>query len=869
MMPGAVPRPRAAARAFLARHGARLPDLSGLVVLVPNHRAGQDFARALAEEAGRDALIPPDILPLKSWAARHGAEPPEPEAARLARLAGQLRSETWLEADPWVLAAELLELADALAATGAGEGVAAALTRHTDARLAREIALVEAVWRTFACDARAPQTVYARALDAACERFAAAPRPVFGYDLGPLTGIETRFLERCAALAPVDLLSTDPVDPRGVALAAAWQTHDLPLLERARALATAHQACPLGGIEVAEAPHLEGEAGAVVAWVVEQLHAGRRDIALIALDRETVRRVRALLERLDVRVGDETGWTLSTTAAAAVIDRWITCLAEDFPHAALLDLLKSPFVLGDLDTRQDSVLAFELALRRQGVAGGFDALCRVARGLDGGAPAWLEGLAHARAKCPRHRAPLAEWTRRVLASLEALDARAALGADAAGRNLIENLAGLARDLEADSTRYDFAAWRRWLDLALESASFIDPGIDSPIVLTALPQARGRRFEAIAVIGADARRLPPRPAAGLFTEATRAALGLPDARTRGETTLADLRALITPVPALFSWQAWHGDEPNPAAAPVMSLDALAEAGWGRPLPRRGARALPRRQSPAVSPVLMPAPVLAPEFVPRRHSASSYQTLMDCPYRFFVHYGLGLRRLDEADEPFDQSDYGATLHALLKRFHDSDPPPERDAALDRLQAMSHEAFAALPAWVAASWACRWMPHIPDYVGFWLHSHAEGWRYVSGETRFSRALDVPGLGEIRLDGVLDRVDTRTTPDGTRETRVIDYKTSAVSTLRKKSTRPDEAVQLPVYAALANAHAAFLPLSASPITPIPLAEDADPEAVVTRFATLLGALATGTPLPAHGVDADCQHCAARGLCRKGMWHG
>ncbi|HRK79137.1 MAG TPA: hypothetical protein PLQ95_11410, partial [Thiobacillus sp.] len=58
----------AAARALLDHHSDRLPDLSGLTVLVPNHRAGQDFARALAQAAGLPALIPPRIAPLKTWA---------------------------------------------------------------------------------------------------------------------------------------------------------------------------------------------------------------------------------------------------------------------------------------------------------------------------------------------------------------------------------------------------------------------------------------------------------------------------------------------------------------------------------------------------------------------------------------------------------------------------------------------------------------------------------------------------------------------------------------------------------------------------------------------------------------------------------
>ena len=90
--------PLAAARRLLDQYADRLPDLSGITVLVPNHRAGLDFARALARLASQPALIPPDIVPLRSWAERHAEGHAEPAAARLAKLHAVLRREAWLKA---------------------------------------------------------------------------------------------------------------------------------------------------------------------------------------------------------------------------------------------------------------------------------------------------------------------------------------------------------------------------------------------------------------------------------------------------------------------------------------------------------------------------------------------------------------------------------------------------------------------------------------------------------------------------------------------------------------------------------------------------------------------------------------------------
>jgi ATP-dependent helicase/nuclease subunit B len=868
--PGEAALPLAAARRLLDRHADRLPDLSGLTVLVPNHRAGEDFLRALARLAQRPALIPPDILPLKSWAERHAAAQAEPAAARLARLAGVLRHERWLgQVDPWALAGELLQLADQLSAERLGGDAGPRLRAQFGGALEREIALAETVWATMNGDGRDPQTRHARALDALADAFAVAPRPLLAFGLGRLTAVEQRFFAQCAAHAPVERIEPDAADPRVRTLRAAWYAIEPPLAARARALCAALPEPPFAdALRLAPAPHLEAEARAVAAWVAEQLRAGRERIALIALDRETARRVRALLERLDVLVADETGWTLSTTAAAAVVDRWLECLANDFPHVELLDLLKSPFVLGDPAARQDQVQTFELALRRRGVSQGLHEMQRQARALFGDPPGWLETLAAAAHDFPRTRAPLTVWLARLAASLDALDARATLDADAAGRALLDALDGLRRDLADDAEKYGFADWRRWLDRALEAASFQDASVASPVVLTSLPAARGRLFDAVAVIGADARRLPAAPAPGLFSQATRAALGLPTARDDADTAVADLVALAASAHTLFSWQAWHDDEPNPSSPLVLRLDALHRAAWGRGLPEQAAGVPPAHPSPPVSPCVQPAPAVAPADLPRRYSPTAYQTLLDCPYRFFVERVLAVRVLDEADDPLDKSDYGTALHRVLKCFHDSDPPQERAVALARLAGLARAEFAELPAWTAAAWASRWEKTQAAYVDAWLAWAAQGWRYVSGETPFAVPAEVPGLGTVELAGVLDRVDERRLPDGDAARAVFDYKTGSAQSLKQKLTDPGEAVQLPFYAWLCDAAAAYLPLGDAPVIPLELDGETDVAAIVERLPALLEALAAGALLPASGTDAACRYCDARGVCRKGMWH-
>ncbi|WP_296885471.1 PD-(D/E)XK nuclease family protein [Thiobacillus sp.] len=861
--------PAAVARHLLDHHADRLPDLSGLTVLVPNQRAGQDFARLLAQAAGLPVLIPPHIVPLKSWAADMAdARPGEPQARRLARLHGVLRREAWLgNVDKWALANELLGLADELSAARLGGDVGSQIRALQTAALDRETALIEAVWQALNTGGNDPQARYAAALERVLAQLAGAPRPLYGYALGTLTAVEQQFLERCAGHTAVTLfeLATDS-SALTHSLQQAWQCVEPPIVVRAAGLASAYTNTPVAArICLNPAPHLEAEARAIATWVALQLQDGKRDLALIALDRETARRVRALLERMAVRVADETGWTLSTTAAAAVIDRWLECVASDFPHTELLDLLKSPFLLGELALRQDAVLQLELALRRQGVAQGMADIQRLAQGQFGALPPWLAALFGARQKFTQTRAPLAVWVARLLDSLVQLDA--SLQADAAGAQVLETLESLRQDLGDDSEKYSFGEWRRWLNLALESANFSDASVASSIVLTSLPAARGRVFEAIAVIGADARHLPAAPAPGLFSQATRAQLGLSTAAAEAAAATADLIQLLGQGNALLSWQAWHDDEPNPASPLVLRLQALHLAAWGSDLPQQGGAEPPACSSSLPSTCTQAAPAVQAAQLPQRYAPTAYQTLLDCPYRFFVKSVLGIRELDEADDALDKSDYGNALHRILKNFHDRQPPVERAAALAYLGEVSAAEFAGLPAYTATVWARRWAAIQPAYVDAWLASEAAGWRYQSGETAFEMPYAVAGLGEITLHGRIDRVDRRTDAGGGEALAVIDYKTGASQGLKARLKNPAEAVQLPFYAWLAEAAAAYLPINETPVVSLALDGETDIDAICRRLPALLAAMAAGAALPAGGVDGMCQHCEARGLCRKGMW--
>ena len=51
------------------------------------------------------------------------------------------------------------------------------------------------------------------------------------------------------------------------------------------------------------------------------------------------------------------------------------------------------------------------------------------------------------------------------------------------------------------------------------------------------------------------------------------------------------------------------------------------------------------------------------MPTQLSASSYEDLRRCPYRFFALRMLGLKEADEIEAEVDKRDFGTWLHGVL--------------------------------------------------------------------------------------------------------------------------------------------------------------------------------------------------------------
>ena len=636
-------------------------------------------------------------------------------------------------------------------------------------------------------------------------------------------------------------------------------------------------------IEVAPCDDFEDEAQHSAAQVLALLGAQQSPVALIALDRGLVRRVRALLERQGVSLLDETGWRLSTTRAGARVMALLRAMAPRASSDELLDWLKAGAADGPaLHERRSAGAALEALLRRRRLTS-VHALDPLA--FEGRAAALLGEVQALRRQYAAQRArTLSEWRASLRQLLERSGDVEAIERDAAGMQALAALRlsdAAPPDDEAwtdvaRATRMSGDEFARWVDAVLEQSSFVAAAPQaSDVVITPLSRALLRPFAAVVCPGADERRLgggtAPLP---LLGEAQAATLGLDTAAVRRADELRAFAQLCRAPRLVLLRRRLDGGEPL-APSPLLERLALALRRAGRPMASVADAREPRRI--ALQPTARPLPEAA-ALLPERLSASAVEALRECPYRFFALRLLRLQEPDELDEAIEQRDYGTWLHAVLHRFHQSRARPDGfEVELARLHTVAREECAAQGLDEAGflPYAASFEQFAPRYIE-WLHERdAEGARYRDGEVELMAR--PAGFGGTALVGRIDRIDELSGSEG-RVLELIDYKTGSAARLKALVGDPTEDTQLAFYAALLASQdaaptpalrASYLALDAR--SGIARIEHGDVMASARLLLQGLGRdlerLRGGAALPALGEGRACDWCAARGLCRRDDW--
>ncbi len=814
---------------------AREVHAARAVVLVPYAQL-MNVAREMWALGGQAGFVP-RFETTRNWARSAGGFLPTGydlafDMARDLVTAQSMLSQAGLGAERLALAGRVVELALQMAPLAAAE-----LPKERDAWALRAARAAEAGYESQWLDT-----------ERALVRTAIVWAATSAYATDVLLTEATRM--QVDALVVLDGFQADPLTRK---LAALWGEHALHL-----SLVAAQG--PAGSAVIHEATDPEDEAGLAAACVLRHLAEGRAPVALVATDRALTRRISAQLAAQGVAPHDETGWKLSTTRAAATLMSALRACAHDASSDQVLDWLKGS------DAEVAAVQFLEARLRRDGQRDWLAFCAHIARSerpQDAALRSFCEAVEARRAPLMKAR-PLNEWLPTLRELLQADGRWDALAADLAGANVLSALWLDDEVAEMAGGRYTLAEFSAWVREVLEAASFVPPiGGQAPqVVVLPLHQLLGRVFGAVVIPGCDDRRLPASPEPpGNWSTAQRAELGLPS-RLSLETAqrAAWATALRNPLCELLWRRADASGEPVRPSPLVqaLQLDHALAAGTDP----RVARDVPLRptQRPLPSGALLPL---------QNVSATVYEDLRRCPYRFFALRQLALRSADELDAEVDKRDFGNWLHAVLGHFHEAlQAAPSADPAV-RFDLMADAAREATRAFGLSQaeflpFAAAW-PAVRDGYLAWLAGHeADGMAFEEAEPWKEQA-----LGTLKLVGRLDRIDR--TPDG--QAFVIDYKTESAATTRERIKDPTEDTQLAFYAALVaddTVRAAYVNVGEKSSgtqtfeqAEVVGARDALAAGLIEDFTRI----AEGAALPALGEGMVCEHCAARGLCRKDFW--
>ncbi|WP_395059922.1 PD-(D/E)XK nuclease family protein [Polaromonas sp.] len=798
------------------------------VVLLPYAQLIQEARRAWAEGAGTTHFVP-RFETTMNWATRLGGFEAAPgdlrqDPARDILTAASLLARAGLGTQQEVLAPRLVEAAASLARLAAaitpdkrpawGSRLGALLIEGLNAPVLQLEAALGQLALVWAATSSYPSDVLFSSQAAEGVELLVV---LEGFQSEPVTGaLKGHFGERAVSMS-LDL----PAQPH------------LPALHAA--------------------PDFEAEAQRAAACVLAHLAQGRRPVALVAQDRELTRRVRAMLGEAGIALRDETGWKLSTTRAAATLMGLLRAAVWNTGTDAVLDWLKNAPAFEAAE-----VAVAEKELRRNGV--------REWRSVGASLP--VAGVLAARLNLlrdglQRPRA-LAAWLRDLRAALQASGQWDGLLRDVAGQAVLEALRlqeGAEAEFADADARIGLAGFTAWVNQALEAESFkpAHPAQEQVVILP-LSQLLGRSLQAVVLAGCDEQHLPVSPEpSGNWTPPQRELLGLPSRADEAGAQRAAWRHALQFAHLDVLWrESYNGERlmPSGFVQELLLQNQIESAPDPRVL-----RPLPLLPTPRPLPSGEALPV-------KRLSASAYEDLRRCPYRFFALRQLRLQEADELDTELGKRDFGNWLHTLLKIFHESlraEPLPDLAAREVLINGAAEQAARALGLSeseflpFAASW-----PRVREGYLAWLAEHeAAGAVFQAAEVERQTP-----LGDLTLIGTIDRIDRLA--DGSA--LVLDYKTENRAITAERLKQPQEDTQLAFYAGLVEDDtlaAAYVNLGEKEAT----RSYEQPEIVALRdelldsILTDMARVARGTPLPALGEGKACEYCSARGLCRKDFW--
>lgn len=919
----------------------KLPDLSSVCLFTPSRNLCSHARKCILDHLPENlqAVIPPFIGTLQDWISDNIALPD----ADLSMLSEQARQLLFVEAlaenpalyreeNKWQVSTALLRLFDELALNEVSlleqsddewlqtlqQAYACENQNH---HLQQEAALVHRLWQAWQQQLQDqhlldPCGAYIARLKCASSQIN-DNQHFYLLTTGHLTPCEQHFIAAACArnqCTIVEYTSVAAASNNASPVAASVFVHDAfdfqtaPLKQRAARYKQTYNNSTLP-FSVFYSRDAETEARAVDLQVRLWLLEGKRNIGIVSEDRKLSRRVRALLERANVYLQDMAGWSLSTTSAAAVLERWLECIEEDFDYRPMLDLLKSHFYRSELGDDEQLETVYRLEndiILHENIGHGIRRYRKQLAYRLHRLENWPENtynniilLLDQLEKACQHlqllyrsnkKFSLSEYLDALTESLHQLGIMVSFADDAAGMTILNALEDMRNGLQHSNPGMLWNDFRTWLGMTLEDQLFSPQTSSSAVSLMSLAQAGCQHFDALIIAAADKQHLPGKPdASPFFNQSVRLSLGLPDWQQQREHKLQQFKRLLqASEEILITCKHEDNGEPVPLSPWIEALntfhalthdDSLQNTYLQQMLGQDTAVFICDTDSlPGIA--QRPAPSLPLEAIPQRMSASAHQRLIDCPYKYFAGDGIRLKPPDEIREELQKSDYGERVHKILNAFHrpvKNLPEPFKDKLThdNKHRAISHLTMISEAVFkqdmednaLHRSWLHRWMKHVPAYID-WQIKQQQDWRVSETEKQCEATLnDI----ELTLHGRLDRIDTHVEQD--RQHSIIDYKTGF--TASQADVDSGEDVQLASYALLAGETSSvkYLSLDESNGSVRTKASLEGEELrslshdIRNRLQTIVTMERNGAPMTAWGDTKTCSYCDFAGLCRKKIW--
>jgi len=651
----------------------------------------------------------------------------------------------------------------------------------------------------------------------------------------------------------------------------------------------------------------ESEACAVDLQIRKWLLSGKTNIGIICENRKMSRRIRALLERADIHLQDLSGWSLATTSAAAVLESWLQCIEEDFDHNALLDLLKSHFFLSSTTREFHTQAVYRLEhdiILHENISSNINRYKKQLKYRANRLTHWpadtyshveqlLDTLGEISTPLTtlfssKQKYPLSKFVSEFLITLEQLGITKSFSSDDAGITILRTLDGMKNGLTHSDPEMKWNDFRTWLGINMEDKLFKPHVESSPVSLLTLEQSELMRFDGLIIASADKQYFPgSADNSPFFNQSVRTSLMLTDWKIKHEQRLAQFKMLLfSSDDILISYKHEDKGESIPLSPWVTALqncyhlickkslsddDLINELKGDTSVSIYDDIKLPDLSR-------QPSTVIPEELIPPKYSARSHQSLIDCPYKYFIEDALLLKAPEEISDELQKSDYGRLIHRILQTFHlhtnDKIEPfgevltqHNKVAATEYLIKISTQLFQhdlEINA-LHKSWLHRWLKQIPGYID-WQIDHQQNWNIAEAEKVLSIELENNKV----LFGRIDRIDTNI---DNGEKLIIDYKTGRSA--NQASVDNAEDVQLITYALLNNDvdNVFYLSLDDSK-GGVKQAASLSGEslqslklACTARLNELITMTHDGHSFTAWGDDNVCSYCRFDGICRKPFW--